>query len=1476
MKSSFRIFLTLVISFQIIVTGSPFQLYHEAKAQEAAETAVDEAELQKERAALEGELANLREAFVNPAKKSTLDPFDLAGQIVEDVRPSKIAAVVQQAKIEDYEARLTYYSEELTEIEEIRAKALAELARVQAVESQIPVDPAGESMPRPAHPRELGINTILADLDSREQIINMELKALENQDPRRGEGINIEHMIDTEIPTRHYWGRKMVLQILQDGAVVSEVKQVDFTESLSPGFNKENPLNEMRGQGEFTFAIANEKGEVLHRFLRPVESVFFFGHYLVYVEKQAVESNTKILPVRFIDLRFFKANIGNSPLPVFTMPVNIEGRPDTFAIEDGYLKVGEQRLTYQQMDMLSKVHQIIFNVNVALIDPGSYSNVTPLIEDILKYYELSMKSQDALFQSRMEAAFANDEYLRTLTESFSSRPRVSNPAARGTVAKATAANLMDPTEAQQISNELDIRDTTLETNEALFRGRQFFNRMRLLSNHLFQPRPEGAPKLFNSLMIAAYGDTVTRERIWDFSKDSFTVKLAKYGAVTGGALLAATMLPEPYTFHFAQANQFIGDIYQHFIGYLDHIKYGKAYADLSGEAFVTSTTGWAYMYDAYLADGKWGKFLFGLGSVLLIPLQVYGLAIFVTNSFKLFRKTMEMRQLGQGEYGFLKSFKMAAIADQNRYWKVNADAEKELSGSDAEKMTELDHRLITEHVDRLNNGRESLEGLYNEIEKGHIVNRSLSRTFLSTLAGYKKVFKFGNSVEATYSRTQHQMSLDSNVSLGWALKKSFLSYASMVTAESAVGIFWGYLFLFRTFAWDPAKWMMVFIYPNYFSSAIRSFPGTPYARPRAANNGQPAVKEVKAVPGMQNFPSRYDGGLELWPAKIQRLLSRWTINTRVAKVPGYDKLFLSKEALINLDRFEAEVLKAEIVAIEFAKKHAQKALFNMIEDPARLEVFFDSAQVEGRVSTGIRTLFDKKLKTLTTRERIFYRAFFTRTYDTLMQRFVSEFSNTSIDSTMDPEIFAKKFVAELRAGEVDQFNFAENRLAEVEAQVEQTINLRAIRDWSTDAANKLSELDTRINVQFRHRLLKDLHPQNPQIRRFSTSERMLKEPRAVQRAVRTSVASLTTSIPMGIVSTLGLFAGVQSGILQPFDASAYNSETHTMYMSNYLFYSGFIPGLIIGLIAGTWMKVQEDAQTEEKGGFDKEVTFADGKKGFWRYYFKNAFKNPGNKWVDRQTYYLKLITANLPAAMVTILAADLYGMGRVDVDTLLAQYLLLYTTFLTGFNFKMDQAFEMASIWMRNKIPASLRANKIAMEKINGMIQAKRMQYTFYDTLYGTFIMSSIIGSLMTLKDSTVYGTRAFMRMLFGGETPTAIVSGVVDRLVDVFHSIPGIEMLGNGAKHLITNNYEAMERFTPKLMEQAAEGAVRVVENPNLPTNGLAEAIGKGTAIVAGLGASTAAPYLILGRGQRQRTKGLVKQGEIIMSNRCSQIFSQ
>ncbi len=1474
-----------LLSLVVFVTGVPFQLWAQVQQTRTVSGSAPETGAEEER---EKSLEKLLTSVLDPTRESPLDPFQMLKQTVIDERSKNNEILREKALLQDYEERIGFLERDIEALQAVGASQKAKKSEATMEAQKIQAD------------------FYIDDVQSRLAFARAELEELRSFDPRSGHSLNVDMMIDDRLRTRHYWGRRMKLLVSQGGEVITEIRQRDFTQSLSPGFSAENPLEDFRGQGEMTFIIADPGGRPLHKFFSPVEAVFFFAGYLVYVESSQLTENDHILPVRFIDLNYVRVNIGNAPLPVFTLPLKLNRKPEKFKIKNGFLKIGENLISHPQLALVStRVGQPLFNVLVSLVDPWTYERTQSLIRQMLEFLKKSMDIQDSLFQEQFRRAIAADEYLRQFTESVERIQSVDTGQSGELVRKAFADGRISEAEYDHVKQGLFVNESLTHANQALFESRRLMTRIHLFMRFLMQPRPEGAPKVQQALLILAASSSHREQRLrsWEFVKDSPALKFVKYGTGAGVAVLGAMTFPDFFQIHIYKSVDLISAVEAHFMGYMEHIDYGRAYVHLSEDAFIRVTTGVTYIYDSYIIDHRWLKLLYGFAVIFTEILKPLAAIHIVVNSFIALKGTWNTRSLSRGQLGWLSAFYYHSREATQKYWEEKARDIEKSGGGKVSDITPSEEKLLFEYLQRLKQGRASTEDLIREIEKGRIGPESLfsapplkalkerlspgglkhillsllrvqqadekraTRDYTRSEDTYHKMLAFSRNMGETYDEVAQNFPGKRIRAVREAMANTFLSYPSVIRSFKAALSMWNYVYLTHNYFYRPGQWFMFLIYPGFFKVTMNSRKGE------------------------QHFPSEYNGGLESWPRKLHRVVSRAVNNSSgfvssLASNGGTDtgqkaeghspgnllsQWMISEKGLEDLTRFESEIIKAEAEAIKLAKERAQKALMESIQDPARWQMIFDSSRKQGISSIGVSSLYDPKLKELNSRERFFYRAFFTRTFELLMQSFISEMTSTKLNNSMDPSSFAREFGRELREGGISPIDINKESIKRFRRDMEKNIDYEQVRSWAYGLAHRGEEFLKKTDIQFRMKLLQSIHPDNEQLGRVFTASKMAKNPQAMDRAVRAQISSVFSSIPMAIGSTLVLFASVQSGLLQPFDPGGMDTDTHFRYMSRYLFWTGFIPSILLGVIAGTWLKIQEDTRIGGQGGFDHVVKYSDGQKGFWRYYFKNLFRNPANNWRENQLHYLKIIWHTIPAASVTMIATNLYGLGRVDLGIFISGYVMIFATPLVGFGMQLGQAFELASAWIKSKIPGKFRAHKAAMQYVDHQIQMYKIKQSYILNFFDIIVMSGIVGELLTLADNTRYGTRAFIRLVFGGDTLAELISGLTDKMIEAFKIIPGVEPGMEAVKSIFTNKFEAWQRFPGELAEATAD-VERVEYDSRLPKNTLGELIGKTAAMATSWGLVTSSPYVGSHILQSINEKRLQRKASQI---RCSVLFS-
>lgn len=1458
-KSSFKFFIQCILTFSIInapivgYSAEEFSLPRSSTAISLNEPTAEDNDKWQGQITYAEQILELQNSIFRDKGRSSaqLDPFMMTRQQVIDDRQAKIAALIEEEAIEDHNDRVEHFERKVRSLSQLEALAKIKLNKAKNNEQRI------ES------------TVILEDISSRLAIARIELEDAKEHDPRAGNGYNLQSFIDPELRTRHYFGRKMKIQVLDlDENVLAEINQSDFANSLLPNFNAENEVpSDVESKG---FKILKPNGTVLHNFDIDASSILFFGQFIVFIEKNSLQENG-YQPIHFIDLRYAKLNIGNAPLPVFTLPINSESAPNNVSITSGKLKVDDVNIAHEQLAFISQSQQTMFNASVALISPETYDSGKELIEEIYTHFDKAMTSQTETFARQMQEVANTASMLEENRNTLNTQAQMTSEelqAKRALIAKAKADGLITEEEFEPLNYGIEksmARNGLLEsTNSGLSHSRKLLTRTRMFWEYLKQPRPEGAPKLQNALLSLATAKTSEdRSRVYTLTKDRMATRILKYGAMATGAVLASQLLPESYNIFYYQAIDLISATHDHFMGYLSHIGYGKHYGELSKDAFITSTTGFTYFYSSYISDGKWLPFLWGLGSVLKWPILFFGGLHGVVNSVSMFLKIKKQFKSNKEErLSFIEAFHRAAVKDKERDDRVRAETEKKVSGSNLSEMTEDDVQLLTRNLERIADKTIDMDPIsaHQYLQRRQEKFSLLKKGYRTTLLGFVKVKDLSTRVvkkasefkgvikvkEATQNTRDTLSSLkdrafsESNQErvqmLGFGLKQFFMSSASLSTTYRFNINFWNFLYAPRVFAFSPSKWVMAAVYPKFYSSAI----------------------DLKKK---HTFPSTYNNGLD---GPLKTALKSISKNAGfLGYVPYLNRMLISKSSLYQLKKFEAITTPIEAEAIKFALRKSQMALIEVLPNAERVSAIFDSTQESDSITAGITSLYDQKLNKLTKKEREYFRVFFTHTYNAFMASALTEldFDNVLGSEDLHPELMGQRVRDQIASGNIRVKKPTKAELESALESAKSSLNFEKIKEETVKTTESILHAKEKLAINFRHRLLDSVNPQNFALIRTLIAKKQVKDRAAVDRVKRAEISGLLFSLPISLLSALGLYAGVQSGVLMPFDPNGLNTDTHLNYMSRNLFYGGFLPGVITGILGSPWLKIQQDSRVDQLSGFGQTIKFSDSKKGYWRFFLKNFVKNPKNKWVSNQLHYMKIIIANLPAAMTVILPFQYLALGRIDAGLIMDSYIVMFITVFMGLNLKLDQAFELSKSWVSSRIPRKFRAHPKAQDYIDKKVQVQRYKFTLFETAWAVALVENVAGSMFSIKDNVNIGTRAFLRLVFGGDTPTELISKGVNSVASATQGIPGSQQVTDWVHNFFTNRYEAFERFPQELIDQAPN-AERVFEDPSLPQNLVGEFLGKAIGAVTTLGGFALAPYAISFTYEEFKRKWLQKRG--------------
>ena len=482
-----------------------------------------------------------------------------------------------------------------------------------------------------------------------------------------------------------------------------------------------------------------------------------------------------------------------------------------------------------------------------------------------------------------------------------------------------------------------------------------------------------------------------------------------------------------------------------------------------------------------------------------------------------------------------------------------------------------------------------------------------------------------------------------------------------------------------------------------------------------------------------------------------------------------------RQRLAEIEQWENAFLKAEGELSRWALQATLKALVENTQNNKTMQELFKSS--------GAKNISDESLMKLDQESRSFFNYY----YNQLLEKSSFEFLRRRgfhIDANRLNDLKSSQAISQLAL-----------TAEEAREIVSQEANQELISDVRTEL-NKVFSFSA-AKTQFLTEISSRLHPDNNrQVKRMTVVNNQADKPQAMARAVRGMIASNLVDKPLELMFLFLCFAGAQSDLLRPIQDEMF-SENSWFHLSKMLFTNGFIYGVISGVFADIWMKLQMDELNE--GKFESVPTGQDAEGSFLKYYFKKTFKNPENSLWRNHKHNVKIIWANMKAAFTTMAAVGLLTLGRFDIDAYIVGYLFAYFTPLSAFSMKLEQGFELASSYFAKDISEKYRSHPLAQEYLNTTISKKRLWFNFfyktYENLMGNFTMTLQNGKTALL------GSRSFSRWLLGGFTFTeASTLGLRSAGEMADKVVSGASRITDACEHLLTNNYTDWEKAKPKV----------------------------------------------------------------------------
>lgn len=307
-----------------------------------------------------------------------------------------------------------------------------------------------------------------------------------------------------------------------------------------------------------------------------------------------------------------------------------------------------------------------------------------------------------------------------------------------------------------------------------------------------------------------------------------------------------------------------------------------------------------------------------------------------------------------------------------------------------------------------------------------------------------------------------------------------------------------------------------------------------------------------------------------------------------------------------------------------------------------------------------------------------------------------------------------------------------------------------------------------------------------QVQIIQTTRTQMQNPKAMARAVRSMLAANLIDKPIELFFIFVCYAGIEDGLLRPLQPEIFGPNSW-FYLSRYVFINGYIYSVIAGIFSDTWLKIQQDTMNE--GNFENAPSGQDATRSFTGWFFSKAFFNSENTWWRSQVFTVgQFILPTMKATLVTALLVNLITLGRFDLDAFLANFVVLVFLPYTGFSWKLEQGFELASAWVVRDVPAHLRPHPLVQEYAQRAIAKRRIVFSIYYKIVDSVIMS-FLTTFMNMN-TVLFGTRSFSRILFQGFTPTELVANPLRELTASSHLPHWIVWIASKLDHFLTHDY--------------------------------------------------------------------------------------
>lgn len=1210
------------------------------------------------------------------------------------------------------------------------------------------------------------------------------------------EGNRTQAPVETRVRTATWWNMNLV---------VSENERDTFVSELSAG----GGAYKCAKAGDCSFKLA--KGSTTyHIFGLPIQSIAHVGPYVVFTHADAYDAATGTQYLLFLDLDSYQGNLGNDEIPVFRLPLKIDQPLQSMAVRNGRLMINDKwSVERGYFKQASEMQKIAFNLTANMVNAESWAQVLPVVDSVQEYFSKFVREElDSAVDEKKgvgRAAVLMKELGQQIKTDLQKQAAVKPPTAKEKAELEKISKNLEATDEMKSSlltyhagvQQSDALEKVISKTQARVKAtRKLAARVRLLGVSLLSPRPAASQKIKNA--IGAWfvrGGVENTSRGW---MDRI-LRLTDRPFVTAGVLGAGVMAAAaPGSFHnLVHMGLGFGTA---MLDYMVFALRGVGEASVDGTKYTFAPFADVFngsigsIYKQYWEGDRWYKSLIGIPVFAAFIYSLYFVPHFI---FNIAAARKDMR-----EHNF-KSFAERQSVFKRQYYEKLAQAE--MDSRHHEQVTEFspeEEERIMAWVDARKKSRGLLSFVGNKAEKDEVVDlidaaaetsKEEVKTLIKAADESPAVLKAEDTEDfkgfwaaarhLAFSMPALELTLGKwariwNAWASWRFSAMGFMYLNVGESRVPVGI-----------KVKPVALAARTLYPEFMNTVVTRRTGKRIL-PTDLNGGfktrgefsKEKIHGLHSEPGpiSKNDVFLHKGGAaaeeesastgassaEGKPASKWSRLKSWIMPWR-KDVEEQDNTVSPKQQLQALLQFEDQIIDVEQKVMEVALRSSLSALAKYVTNEKDLEILFGSDV--------INSITSRNVQRMTWRSRTFLRAHFESVYNSAMEKYLSEMvgqgereevraninlhvqevvseRGSEVDADQAREtspglVALKDTLIQMHANQGDSARFGFD-LRSAQAAAMAVAKDPVHFEVAKQAVQRTRFAPSNIIKSTKYNLVTDFDPeQNKSMARYAQVDKRLKSATALGRAVRAEISKLLVTFPVNLGFKLLLTSAIFEGALAPIQPYLWGPNS-TFYLSHTSFYGFFGAGFFMGMMADAWMKLQQDARQDEMGEFGQIPRGEDAERGFFRWYMKQ-FNAKENSLMKNWAYSNSLSFWNLPAALINISLFQFMFMGRVDLSLLAAGYVMAFTTPLSGFQNKIDQAFERAVHYAARGVEdEKWLAHPKVQEVVVPEMQKLRNRFTLFNDIKGDF-EGNLIGNIEMIPTSL--GPRGYMRAIFGG-----------------------------------------------------------------------------------------------------------------------------